>query len=133
MNSISNIGGSLSAWVWVVKILLVTASFVPLLCLIQKKRGRKRTKRQYAGRILFPLVTIVFLFLSFGSGKRVAVPAPKEEGVLILMESVGGEKGRALLNKENEEKKPEVLKRQSEVTSGGEADDYINNALRRWK
>ena len=159
MNNIGNIGVNLGFWFWALVVVASVAIwwFVvmgPLLALLKEmkenieklvsddpgplyKDSYFHKKTAWLAVRAGVLVTVMIgLYVAFGPGRQSPPPAPEEEGRYQMNEAMPDEKPPEVLEQEAEDKRPATLKRVREPgfkQEQEEADEYLNNALRRAK
>ncbi len=142
--SFFNFGSGLPTWIGLA-LLFVVLFFVTILAvtvaeliMVLTKKSLSRLRRIAIRNVILSsvalIVVIVSGYFSFGPGEPARIPPVTEDGMHNLVEQMPEEKRKEVIEKEAYEKKPEVLKRQDDVSfekERREADEYIREALER--
>ena len=146
MNGILNLGGDVSAWVWLIKCLIVVGVAIWFIAGIVKDLIKINKEKEDTGktmpnwkRHLFRATIFIFaaflLFVAFGSSEdRGVADFEKETGSLEVVNQAPDEKPIEQIRKEAQENKDEYLKKvekESFADETKEADNYIKKALEK--
>ncbi|MCK5604852.1 hypothetical protein KAR91_23380 [Candidatus Pacearchaeota archaeon] len=125
------------AWIMVLVFMilaLLAYGMVWNMLKVAKAKTRKRRRKYIMQSMTFCVVgaiIVIFVFFSYGSGRRIQVAPAENEGMRQMVEQMPDEKGKEVIEKEAYDSRPESLKKQDRgfEQEAKEAEEYIKKAL----